>query len=309
MPDNIVQRANAIRAFNRLYTQTIGVLQEGYLDTSYPLAAVRIIFELGEREQAIAADLGRDLNLDQGYLSRLVQRLKRDHVIARRPAEHDRRQSVLSLTKHGQAVFDHVNARSEHDFVTLLEAMPERDQRELVNSLQSAGRLLGGPEVHRAPVTVLRDHRPGDMGWVVQAHGAIYAREFGWNARFEALVAEIVAGFLRAIEPARERCWIAERDGAPVGSVFVVRHTDEIAKLRLLLVDPAVRGHGLGRTLVRECIRFASSSGYQRLMLWTNDILSGARHIYETEGFALVERTPHSDFGPPMMGETWELVL
>jgi len=305
--DRIARRAAAIRRFNRLYTQRIGILEEGYLDTDYPLAAVRLVFELGDRGEAIAADLARELNLDPGYLSRLVNRLRRDGMLSRRPAPRDRRQSVLSLTDRGREVFEMVNRRSQDDIGSLLTSMPEADQRRLVEALGVAGRLLG--DVYPAPVVVLREHRPGDMGWVVQAHGALYADEFGWDERFEALVAEITAGFLRAFDPARERCWIAERDGSPVGCVFVVRQDDEVAKLRLLLVDPSARGGGLGRTLVRECIRFARAAGYRRMVLWTNDVLIGARRIYEAEGFSITDQTPHADFGKPMVGELWELAL
>lgn len=305
--ESLAARADAVRRFSRLYTQRIGALDEGYLDTSYPLAAVRVLFELGERHQAIAADLARDLRLDAGYLSRLVNRLRRDGLVHRQPAEADRRQSVLSLTAAGQDLFDRVTRRSRDDIAALLATMPETDQRRLVDALGTAGRLLD--DAQPAPIVVLRDHRPGDMGWVVQAHGALYAAEYGWDARFEALVAGIVAHFLREFDPARERCWIAERDGAPVGCVFVVREDDDTAKLRLLLVDPAARGGGLGRTLVRECLRFARDAGYRRMTLWTNDVLVGARRIYAAEGFAITERTPHVDFGAPMVGEQWELAL
>ncbi|MDQ3654098.1 MAG: helix-turn-helix domain-containing GNAT family N-acetyltransferase [Chloroflexota bacterium] len=305
--DRIAHRAQAIRRFNRLYTQKIGVLEEGYLDTAYPLAAVRLVFELGDRGEAIAANLARDLSLDPGYLSRLVNRLRREGLIERQAAPYDRRQSVLSLTDRGREVFEAVNQRSQEEIGSLLESMPETDQRRLVEALGVAGRLLG--EAHPAPVIVRREHRPGDMGWVLQAQGALYADEFGWDARFEALVAEIVAGFLHTFDPAWERCWIAERDGIPVGCVFVVRQDDDTAKLRLLLVDPSARGGGLGRTLVRECVRFARAAGYRRLVLWTNDVLIGARRIYEAEGFSITEQTPHADFGKPMVGELWELVL
>ncbi len=302
----LANRAQAVRRFNRLYTQRIGVLAEGYLDTAYPLAAVRIVFELGDRGEAIAADLARDLSLDPGYLSRLVNRLRREDLIERRAAPHDRRQSVLSLTDGGREVFETVNQRSQDDISMLLGSMSEGDQRRLVKSLGVVAEVLGD---RQPPVVVLREHRPGDMGWVVQAHGALYAEEFGWDARFEALVAEIVAGFLRHFDPARERCWIAERDGIQVGSVFVVAQSAEVAKLRLLLVDPSARGSGLGRTLVQECVRFARAAGYGRLVLWTNDVLLGARRIYEAEGFQITEQTPHTDFGVPMVGELWELAL
>jgi DNA-binding MarR family transcriptional regulator/GNAT superfamily N-acetyltransferase len=303
------RRAATVRQFNRFYTEKIGVLKEGYLDTPYPLAALRILFEIGDRRHACAADLARDLDLDQGYVSRLTNRLTRDGVITSPPAEHDRRQMILSLTTHGQGLVDEAAQRSQEEIGELLAPMPEPDQQRLVESLQTVARLLGAPAAQSTPVIVLRSHQPGDMGWIVEAHGAFYARHHGWDARCEALAAEIVAEFLRTFDPERDRCWIAERDGVRVGSVVVMRQDDETAKLRLLLVDPAARGLGLGRTLVRECIRFARSAGYRRLVLWTADVLTTARHIYEAEGFRLISQRPQPDFGPEMIGETWELVL
>jgi GNAT superfamily N-acetyltransferase len=214
---------------------------------------------------------------------------------------------VLSLTGEGERLLAQVQQRSRDEITRLIERMPEADQRRLVQALQSATRVLAG-RTGSSPI-ILRGHRPGDMGWVVEAHGRFYAEEFGWDGRFEALIAEIVAGFLRTFDPAHERCWIAEQDGERVGSVFVVRQDDGIAKLRLLLVDPAVRGAGLGRTLVRECIAFARATGYRHLRLWTNHVLTAARAIYESEGFALIDASPHADFGIPMIGETWDLKL
>jgi DNA-binding MarR family transcriptional regulator/GNAT superfamily N-acetyltransferase len=308
-PDLVIQRANEIRAFNRFYTQKIGVLQEGYLETPYPLTVMRLVFELGDRGEAIAADLARDLNLDQGYLSRLVARLKRDGMVAAHPAARDRRQFVLSLTAAGQAMFERANQQSQDDFVGLLQTMPDGDQRALVDSLRKAGALLGAPDRTSPPMIVLREHQPGDMGWILEAHGAIYAREYGFDARFEALAAEVVSQFLRTFDAARERCWIAERDGERVGCVAVVRASDDVAKLRILLVDPRVRGQGLGRTLVRECIRFARATGYRTMVLWTVDILEGARRIYESEGFRLVDQERFDGFGPTLTSQHWELAL
>jgi len=309
MSESLATRAQAVRAFNRFYTQTFGMLRDDYLETPYALPLMRVIFELGHRGEAIAADLARDLGLDQGYLSRLVKRLRRDGLVTATTAPHDRRQQVLALTETGAEIFAAADHQSSVEVMNLLETLPEPDQRRLVAMLESAARLLGATDPGRAPVVVLREHRPGDLGWIVAAHGALYAREYGFDSRFEAEVAEVAAAFLRGYDPAREHCWIAERDGERVGCVAVVRESDEVAKLRILLVDPAARGIGLGRTLVRECIRFARAAGYRTLTLWTVDILTAARHIYASEGFRIVATAPYDGFGPALTSETWNLAL
>lgn len=305
----LAARAESVRAFNRFYTQKIGLLRADYFEAPYPLPLMRVIFELGRHGEAIAADLARDLALDQGYLSRLVKRLRRDGLVAAAPSTEDRRQQRLTLSERGLEVFAAADRRSAADVMTLLETMPEPDQQRLVAKLEGAGRLLGSRDTAAGPVVILREHRPGDMGWIVEANAVVYARDYGFDGRFEATVAEVVAAFLRDYNPARERWWIAERDGERVGCVAIARASDEVAKLRMLLVEPAARGLGLGRTLVRECIRFAREAGYRTLTLWTVDILAGARHIYESEGFRIVATEPFNGFGPSITSETWELAL
>ena len=300
-----------VRQFNRFYTQRIGVLGDAYLERSLTLTLARIIFELANRTDATAADLSRDLTLNAGYLSRVLGRLERQGLIARTPSPVDGRQVLLALTAEGHALFEHINQRSRDEVAHLLAPVGTADRARMVAAMGTIGSLLNGPEaapVRQGPIT-LREHRPGDMGWVVQAHGELYAREYGWNSEFEALVAEIVAGFLRGHDPKRERCWIAERDGERIGSVFVVRASDEAAKLRLLLVTPEGRGSGLGRALVREAVRFSRERGYRTLTLWTNDVLSAARAIYVSEGFMLRRSGQHHSFGHDLVEQTWELEL
>jgi DNA-binding MarR family transcriptional regulator/N-acetylglutamate synthase-like GNAT family acetyltransferase len=307
--DLIDRRALAVRQFNRFYTQKIGVLREGYLGSTYPLPAVRLLYELAHRQEAIAADLARDLNVDQGYLSRIIKRLRKDGLIRGETASHDRRQTILSLTAKGCEAYEEYNQRSQDETVALLAALPEPEQRRLVDALQTAGRLLGDSTRSAEPPVLLREPRPGDMGWVVEAHGTLYAHEYGWTAPFEALAAEVVARVMRQYDPSHDRCWIAERDGQRVGSVCVIRENEEDAKLRLLLVDPVARGRGLGRCLVQECIRFARATGYRRLVLWTTDALADARRLYASEGFRMTAQTPFSGFGEGLMQETWALEL
>lgn len=303
----------ALRRFNRLYTRRIGALDEGHLHSAFSLAEVRVLYEIAHRPEVTAAELGRALSLDAGYLSRMLRRLEGRALLRRRRSPADARRTLLSLTPRGRATFARLDARASNEIRALLDPLPHHDRERLVRAARTIGRLLGDdPADVAAPDDAritLRRHRPGDMGWVVQRHGALYAREYGWDARFEALVAEIAADFLKHHDPARERAWIAERDGEPVGSVFLVRKTDEVAKLRLLLVEPTARGLGVGSRLVDECVRFARHAGYRAITLWTNDVLVAARRIYERAGFRLVHAEPHAMFGPPSVGETWELAL
>jgi DNA-binding MarR family transcriptional regulator len=299
------QRVAAVRRFSRFYTRVIGVLAEGLLHTRFTLTEARVLYELAQADEVTAAGLGRDLDLDAGYLSRILQRFERDALVARRPSPADRRQTLLALTEAGEAAFAPLDARSREAVAALLAKLPEPAQDCLVTAMQRIETLLGGTG---SAGWLLRQHRPGDIGWVVARHGALYAEEYGFDARFEALVARVAGDFLAHHDPARERCWIAERDGVNVGSVFLVRRSDEEAKLRLLLVEPAARGLGIGRRLVEECLRFARQCGYGRVTLWTNEVLTAARAIYQQAGFRLVASAPHRDFGPPMVGEDWELV-
>jgi DNA-binding MarR family transcriptional regulator/N-acetylglutamate synthase-like GNAT family acetyltransferase len=308
MADTIAlpQRVGAVRRFNRYYTRVIGALQEGLLQSRFTLAEARVLYELAQRDDLTATDLGRELELDPGYLSRILQRFERDGMLAREPSPADRRQIRLSLTKAGRDAFAPLDARSREQVAALLARLPDPAQASLVRAMSRIETLLGGRS--SAP-WLLRQHRPGDIGWVVARHGALYAKEYGFDARFEALVARVAGEFLAQHDPMRERCWIAEHNGVNVGSVFLVRKSDEEGKLRLLLVEPEARGLGIGRRLVAECIGFAGESGYSRVTLWTNEALAAARAVYQQAGFHLVASAPHRDFGPPMVGEVWELAL
>jgi DNA-binding MarR family transcriptional regulator/N-acetylglutamate synthase-like GNAT family acetyltransferase len=300
------QRVAAVRRFSRAYTRIIGVLQEGMLDSRFTLAEARVLYELAERGVLTATELGRELELDAGYLSRILHRFEHDGLLVREPSETDRRQNMLSLTEAGRDAFAPLDARSREEVGALLARLPEPAQASLVTAMQRIAALLGAS---RPAPWLLRQHRPGDIGWVVARHGALYAEEYGLDARFEALVARVAGEFLAQHDPARERCWIAEHDGVNVGSVFLVRKSDQEAKLRLLLVEPAARGLGIGRRLVGECLGFARETGYHRVTLWTNEVLVAARAIYQQAGFRLLTSAPHRDFGPPMVGEDWELDL
>lgn len=302
----IEPRIAAVRRFSRFYTGVIGALQEGLLQSRFSLTEARVLYELANREGATASTLGRELGLDAGYLSRILQRFTQEGLLARAVSDTDRRQSVLALTEAGHAAFAPLNARSREEVGALLARLPEPAQAEVVAAMARIEALLGAaPPVDWR----LRNPQPGDIGWVVARHGALYAREYGFDTRFEALVAQVAGGFLASHDPARERCWIAEHDGVNLGSVFLVRADDELAKLRLLLVEPAARGLGIGKRLVAECIAFARATGYRRITLWTNDVLVAARGIYQAAGFFLVASKPHSDFGPAIVGEDWELAL
>lgn len=299
-------RIAAVRRFSRFYTRTIGALREGLLQSRFTLTEARVLYELAQQSGITATDLGRQLDLDAGYLSRIVQRFEREKLVARTPLETDRRQSLLALTPGGEKAFAPMDARSREEVGTLLAALPPHAQADLVAAMGRIETLLGAPA--QAPWR-LRSHQPGDIGWVIARHGALYAHEYRFDSRFETMVARVAADFLAQHDPARERCWIAERDGVNLGSVFLVRKSDEIAKLRLLIVEPTARGLGIGRHLVNECIGFARQAGYRGITLWTNDVLVAARAIYQRAGFRLVASAPHADFGPPMIGEDWDLSL
>jgi len=300
----------ALRRFSRFYTRRIGLLHEGLLGGPLSLTEARLVYELAQRDATTARDLGAELELDSGYLSRLLRGLEERGLIARRPSDTDGRVVLLSLTPAGRDAFAFMDARSRDEVGAMLGRLSEADRRRLTAALATTERLLGGrPDQPGAAPYMLRPPRPGDMGWVVHRHGALYAQEYGWDESFEALVAEIVAGFLRGFDPRRERCWIAEREGQIVGSVLAVRESEEVVKLRLLYVEPEARGLGIGRRLVDECIRFAREVGYRRLMLWTNDVLVPARRIYQAAGFRLIAEEPHRSFGHDLVGQTWELPL
>ena len=302
------ERVEAVRRFSRFYTRKIGVLGEGLLGSPFSLTEARVIWELGHRGRTTARDLGRELGLDPGYLSRILRGFDSRGLIERQTADNDARQSILTLTRSGEAAFAKLSTRSQTEIAAMLETLSAEDQHRLVESLRVVEDVLGAAAPTREPY-LLRPHQPGDMGWVVHRHGVLYAEEYGWDERFEALVAGIVAEFVRNLDARRERCWIAERDGEPVGSVFLVRESDTVAKLRLLLVEPKARGLGIGARLVEECVRFARRTGYKRITLWTNSVLLQARALYEKAGFRLVKSEAHAAFGIELVGETWELDL
>lgn len=299
---------DAVRDFTRFYTGRLGVLQEGLLESTFSLTEARVLYELATRDGPTASDLGRDLGLDAGYLSRILKRFEERGLIARARSESDARQSHLRLTAAGRAAFAPLDKRSRSQVAAMLAPLTAGDQRRLVQAMETVKSLLGPPSAAAAPYT-LRPHRPGDMGWIVHRHGALYAQEYGWDDTFEALVAEIAATFIKDFDPKRERCWIAEKDGEIVGSVLLVRESDDTAKLRLLYVEPKARGLGIGRRFVDECIRFARAAGYRRIVLWTNDVLHSARAIYAAAGFKLLKAEPHRSFGHDLVGEEWELDL
>ncbi|MGH2405798.1 MAG: bifunctional helix-turn-helix transcriptional regulator/GNAT family N-acetyltransferase [bacterium] len=302
------QRVAAVRRFNRFYTHQIGVLNEGYLQSAFSVTEVRVLYELAHREKTTASELARELGLDAGYLSRILRRFKKRGLIAKKTSEDDGRQSLLWLTARGQAVVTPLEARSREQIGAMLSGLSAGEQDRLVEAIRAIEGLLGVQSEPKVPY-VLRPHRSGDMGWIVHRHGVLYAQEYGWDERFEALVATIVAKFIQHFDAKRERCWIAEVDGESVGSVFCVRRSKTAAQLRLLLVDPKARGLGIGTRLVDECVRFARSVGYRKMLLWTNSNLDAARRIYERAGFRLAHKAPHHSFGHALVGQTWELTL
>ena len=304
-------RIAALRRFNRFYTQRIGVLQEGLLDSPYSLAQVRVLYELAHPEPAdeapTASELSATLGLDEGYLSRIVHGFETAGMLTRRPSAADARRQLLALTRKGRAAFAPLDRRSHDQVGALLDTLGRGDQRRLVAASAAIERLLDAGTRPR-PI-VLRAPRPGDLGWVVQRHGEIYAREYDYDAQFEALVAAIAARFVQRFDARHERCWIADCDGTNVGSVFIVRQAADVAKLRLLLVEPEARGRGLGARLVGQCIRFARRAGYRSIVLWTQSELAAARHLYEQAGFRCLRRRAHHSFGRDLIAETWRLVL
>ena len=301
-------RVAAVREFNRFYTSRIGLLDEGYLSSRFSLTEVRVLYELAHRGSATASELSRDLGIDAGYLSRILRGFTRPGVIARTAAKDDARKSILRLTARGKVTVAPLEAKARKQIGVMLADVSPSEQDQLVASMRTIQRgLRPGPPA--APKVALRPHRPGDMGWVVERHGALYSQEYGWDETFEALVADIVAKFITHLDPKRERCWIAEVDGERVGCIFCVKKSKTVAKLRLLLVDPRARGLGIGSRLVDECIGFARAAGYGDLVLWTNDVLVAARRIYERAGFELVESERHTSFGKKLVGQNWRLRL
>ncbi|MGZ3274866.1 MAG: bifunctional helix-turn-helix transcriptional regulator/GNAT family N-acetyltransferase [Caulobacteraceae bacterium] len=301
--DPFIDRA---RRFNRFYTRAIGMLGEGYLGSGFSLAEARVVYELANREGPTARQIGNALNLDAGYLSRILKRLEAQGLVERTRAEGDRRQHRLALTDAGREAFAGLNQGARNSMAALVAHLPAPALERLSNGMAEIETLLSPKPSAR---TVLRDRRPGDLGWVVERHANLYAQEYGWDARFESLVARIVAEMTAAPDTARERCWIAERDGQRLGCVFLAKDDPETARLRLLLVEPSARGEGLGRKLVEAAVAFARRAGYREMVLWTHRELHAARRIYADIGFRKTEEWLHHDFGPVATGETWRLVL
>jgi DNA-binding MarR family transcriptional regulator/GNAT superfamily N-acetyltransferase len=302
------RRVAAVRRFNRLYTRTIGVLQERAYRSPFSLAAVRVLYELAHRSPTTANELVRELGLDPGYLSRILGDFEKRGLVAKARSAVDARERHLTLTSRGRKAFAPLDARSQHDVAGLLRRLAPGDQARFVEAMGTIERLLGAPSDPQRSY-LIRPPQAGDLGWVVYRHGALYAREYGYDERFEALVAEIVALFARRADSKRERCWIAELDGEMVGSVFLVQQARRVAKLRLLFVEPKARGLGIGRRLVDECVRFARQVGYRKITLWTQSELRAARRLYLTAGFRLVKKERHHSFGHELVAETWELPL
>jgi DNA-binding MarR family transcriptional regulator/GNAT superfamily N-acetyltransferase len=309
-------RVDLIRGFNRFYTRRIGVLHEGLLHTKFTLTESRLLWELAHHDGQTATALSRELDLDAGYLSRLLRSFKERGLIKATRGKHDARHQHLSLTAAGRRAFAPLDTRSQADVTALLATLTEPQQQQLVQAMARIEQLLGSGSTRKAPY-LLRAHRPGDIGWVVSRHGALYADEYAFDLSFEALVARIGADFVERFDARREACWIAERDGANVGSVFLVQARDEttqaaidgVAQLRMLLVEPSARGLGIGARLVAECERFARQAGYRKLMLWTNGCLLAARALYRQAGYQLVSSEIHHSFGHDLVGETWQLAL
>ncbi|HEF4760234.1 TPA: MarR family transcriptional regulator [Pseudomonas putida] len=297
----LIERADIVRRFNRFYTHQIGVLQEHLLQSEFSLTETRILYELASRGDLTSADLRQMLSLDAGYMSRMTSGFEKKGLIQKVRSTTDARASQLHITELGRLVLAPLEKKSREEVIALLERLPEAQQHQLIAAMKLIENLLGD----REPSYLLRDPQPGDMGKVVQQQAALYTREYGWNSEFEALVAEIVARYLREFDPATDRCWIAERNGEVIGSVFVVRHDETTAKLRMLYVDASARGMGIGQRLVEECLRFARQAGYKKMVLWTMSVLTDARKLYQKAGFELVEEEQTHSFGKDLVSQTW----
>lgn len=297
----------AVRRFNRFYTRAIGVLDRAYLGGPYTLAETRVIYEIATRGAVTPGQIAGELNLDPGYLSRMLTRQERDGLIARRRSDQDGRSVTLSLTAEGQAHFATVDARSAALVEGLLEGLSPAQRERLTGALETVRKLLTPQGA--SPTVTLRPHQAGDMGWIVEQHALLYGREYGWDSGIEAVTARVCAEFLERRDPTRERCWVAVQDEDRLGSVFLIKETDEVARLRLLLLTPVARRQGLGRKLVEECIAFARAAGYREIVLWTHKVLTMARKIYAAAGFCLEETWIHEEFGRPEESETWRLRL
>src|SRR6267154_1495205 len=299
-----------IRSFNRRYTRQLGLLDKGLLGSEFTLTEARVLYELANGEDSTATQIAGELGLDLGYMSRLIKKFGRRRYIKRKRSTVDARQSRLQLTERGRAVFDPLDRAARLQIAEMIDPMTPEQRSVLLSAMQSVQRLLeaGSKESAREPYTI-RPLKVGDIGWITHRQGILYSQEYGWDATYEALVAEILAGFVKNFDSAMERGWVAERAGGIIGSVFLVRASADVAKLRLLYVEPTARGLGLGRRLVQECIGFARTKGYKTLTLWTNDVLVSARRIYQGAGFQLTKEERHHSFGKDLVGQTWDLAL
>ena len=306
--DPLESQIAAVRGFSRFYTRKLGIIEPKLLDSPWTLQEARIIYEIAERQSCTATDLVRALGLDAGFLSRTLQALQRRKIVARKPSKADGRVTELALTAKGRAAFAELDRRSRRAVAALLGNLQTTERAAIVHAMTAIEHTLEPPAQPPASF-LLRSHRPGDIGWIASRHGALYAQEYGWDISFEALAAEIAAQFIRSYDAKREHCWIAEIGGEPVGSIFLVKASDDVAKLRLLLVEKKARGLGVGRALTEQCIRFAKDAGYGSITLWTQSILVAARGIYQRAGFNRVKQEKHHSFGVDLVGETWELKL
>lgn len=302
------KRVQAFRKFNRFYTIQVGLLNQGLLKTRFSLTQSRILFELAHKKQMTASDLIRELGVDPGYLSRIIGLFEREGLVKRVRSKSDSRQRPLTLTTKGKKTFSTLNKRSTQEARNLLAKLSNEDQQELIRAMQRIQGLLE-PERKETHAFLLRSHRPGDIGWIIHRHGALYAEEYDWDEAFEGLVGEILVSFLRQHDPKRERIWIGEMDGERIGSVMVVNAGNQVAQLRLLLLEPKARGKGLGKRLVNECVQFAREKGYRKIKLWTQSNLVEARQLYIKAGFQLVKEKPHHSFGHDLVSEVWEMPL
>jgi DNA-binding MarR family transcriptional regulator/GNAT superfamily N-acetyltransferase len=300
----MVSDVAAVRAFNRFYTRLLGLLEEGLLHSPYTLTEVRVLFELSSRGSTEVADLRRALDLDAGYLSRMLARLDAEGLVSRQRSADDARRQTVALTEQGRRTFAELDARSSDQIRVLLDKLSEVDRRRLVGAMATIRELLDSSESRKNTI-VLRDFLPGEIGWVVQRHGALYAQEYGWDATFEAMVAKIMADYAAGHDPRREAAWVAEVDGEPVGCILCVRDDDSTARLRVLLVEPGTRGMGVGGRLVEECLRFARRAGYRRMVLLTYDVLADARRIYQRAGFQLAHEQKAHAYGHDLVEQEW----
>ena len=304
----LAEKIEAVRRFNRFYTGRLGLLKPGLLQTRFPLTQARIIFELAHHEDFTARELIRELDLDAGYLSRILSTFEKDGLLRRSPSKSDNRHRLLKLTAKGRKAFSALNERSKRENEALLQNLSEEDQQRLLQAMHTLESLLGAQAKPVRPY-LLQTHKPGDIGWIIHRHGVLYAEEYGFDETFEALVADILARFIQHHDPKRERLWIAEQDGERIGSIMIVDAGEEVAQLRILLVEPKTRGSGIGKRLIDECLDFSKRAGYKKIKLWTQSNLDAARHLYEKAGFKLVEEKPHKSFGHDLVAQVWELPL